>query len=52
MSEQQTIGWRDGKYIYCNSHDSGQVYSPQPVKANDPDVHEDLKCSWCRKKIL
>ena len=52
MNENKVIGWRDGRYIYCNSHDSSQVSNPQPAKLLDKDIHEGIRCSWCRKKLI
>jgi hypothetical protein len=51
MKKDKTIGWRDGKYIYCDSHDSSQVSNPKPAKLSDPDIYEGIKCAWCRKKL-
>ena len=46
------IGWRDGRYLYCNSHSSEQVYNPQPVKMSDADVYQEVKCAWCNRRLV
>jgi hypothetical protein len=52
MSEDTVIGWRDGRYLYCNSHDSSQVIDPQPAKLSDSDVYEGVQCAWCKEKLV
>jgi hypothetical protein len=49
--EEKVIGWRDGRYLYCNKCSNRQVIDPRELKNTDPDYRPGRKCDWCSKPI-
>lgn len=50
--ERKAVGWRNGKYIYCLTHDMAQVIQWEYVYKGDPVLdYGKRKCDWCRKVV-
>ncbi len=50
--ERLPKAWRNGRYIYCLSHSTEQVFEYEIIYKGDPALsYGGRKCDWCKKVL-
>lgn len=49
--ERLPKAWRNGRYYYCLSHSTEQVFASHIVFKGDPALGNGRKCDWCKKEL-
>jgi hypothetical protein len=50
--ERKAQAWRNGRYIYCLTHDTSQVFEWEYVYKGDPQLWSERKCDWCKQVVV